>query len=271
MPNTFVVSSAPTVSAGGNLCRAVMGYKNILASSSVTAPSVDPAYPLALSYDFKTNTEYSPLINTGSVVITITQSAPSIINYIGLFSKNAKDCGLSFMVEVQNFSTGTFVNVGTRGSFKNAVPQMLSFDGINSMQQRVTIYFTSKCYIASLALGEAVVFSRTVSVGYQPGRNASLDEVSNFTTEGNNFVQGRRISNGKQEKADVRYQDYSFIDTWWDSFMNHVLDSKPLFFMANNQRPNNCVYGLQNPRTLTKPAYKNWAHTDIELEINGWA
>lgn len=270
MPNTFVVSSTPS-SGSGNFCRSVLGYKNILVSSSLSAASVDPAYPLALSYDFKTNTEYSPLINSGSVVITITQASPSIISYFGLFSKNAKDCNLSFMVEVMDFSTGLFVNVGTRGSFENAVPQMLSFSGINSIQQKITIYFDSKCYIASLALGEAIVFSRTVSVGFQPGRNASLDEVSNFSTEGNNFVQGRRISNGLQEKGEVRYQEYNFIDTWWKSFMNHVLDSKPLFFMANNQRQNNCVYGLQNPRTLTKPTYKNWAHTDIELELNGWA
>lgn len=272
MPNTFVVSSAPSSGSGsGNLCRSVLGYKNAVASSSVSASSVDPAYPVELSYDFKTNTEYSPLLNSGSVVITISQSMPSVISYFGIFSKNARDCNLSFMVEVQNFATGLFVNVGSRGSFENAVPQMLSFAGITSIQQRITIYFDSKCYIASLALGEAMVFSRPTSVGYQPARNASLDEVSNFSTDGNNFVQGRRISNGLQEKGAVRYQEYSSIDTWWKSFMNHVLDSKPLFFMANNQRQNNCVYGLQNPSTLPKLAYKNWAHTDVEFEINGWA
>lgn len=272
MSNTFVVSAAPTGGSGsGNLCRAVLGYKNVLTGGSVTPVSVDPKYPMPLAYDFKTNTEYSPLINSGSVVITAIQSGPSLINYFGLFSKNAKDCNLSFMVEVQDFATGLFVNVGTRGSFENAIPQMLSFAPINSIQQRITIYFDSKCFIASLSMGEAIVLGRTVSVGYQPGRNASLDEVSNFTTDGNNFVQGRRIANGFQEKAPVNYQQYTFIDTWWRGFMNHVLDSKPIFFMANNQLPQYCVYGLQNPKTLTKPSYKNKQHTDIEFDINGWA
>lgn len=272
MSNTFVITSSPSSQAYGNLCRAVLGYNNILVNSSVTPNSTsDPKYPMALAYDFKTNTEYSPIITSGSVVITIVQSAPSLISYFGLFSKNAKTCNLSFMVEVQDYSTGLYTNVGWRGGFENGSPQMLSFTPINSIQQKVTIYFTSKCYIASLAMGEAVVFSRTVSAGYQPARNASIDEVSNFTTDGNNFVQGRRLVNGFQEKAPVNYQEYSFIDEWWRDFMNHALDAKPIFFMANNQTPEYCVYGLQNPKTLTKPSYKNSHQTDIEFDINGWA
>lgn len=271
MSNTFIVNAAPGSDFYTNLCRAILAYDNILPSSSVTPSSVDSKYPMVLAYDFKTNTEYSPLITSGSVTINIAQSSPSNINYFGLFSKNAGTCGLSFVVEVMDYTTGLYVNVGSRSSFKNAAPQMLSFNSIFSSAQRITISFTSKCYIASLSLGEAVVFSRTVSSGYQPARNASLDEVSNFTTDGNNFVQGRRLVNGYQEIAPINYQRYDFIDEWYRDFMDHVLDSKPIFFMANNRKPLNCIYGLQNPKTLPKPKYKNWAHTDIELEINGWA
>ncbi len=270
MSNTFVVRSAPVV-LPGNRCRAVLGYKNILISSDVVPDSIDPDYPIALAYDYKTNTEYSPLTSLGTVVISIKQITPTTINYFGLFSKNAEDCGLSFLLEVKDFATSSFVTVGSRGSFGNAIPQMFSFDNIESIEQRLTIYFTDKCYIASISMGEAIVFSRTVSAGYQPGRNASLDEVSNFTTDGNNFVQGRRISNGYQEKASLNFQAYSSIDIWWREFMNHVLDSKPLFFMANNENPLNCIFGLQNPSSLPKPSYKNKQHADIDFDINGWA
>ena len=279
-PHFFVITSGSSGgggSGGGSddgsnqLCRAILGFHNLLNQSSIFLTSEDPSYPFSLAYDFKTNTEYSPLIESGSVQIDFLQAEPSTISYFGLFCKNAMDCNLSFQYEVKPFGASSYTIVGSRSVFKNAAPQMLSFDPINSSEQRLTISFDSKCFIASINTGEAVVFGRTVSAGYQPARNASLDEVSNFTTDGNNFVQGRRLMNGFQEKAPINYQSYDFIDTWWRGFMNHVLDSKPVFFMANNQKPANCVYGLQNPQTLTKPNYKNKRHTDIEFEINGWA
>jgi len=267
--NTYVVSAAP--SATDNICKAVLAFDNAMVSSVVSPASEDSNYPIELAYDFKTNTEYSPFISSGSVVIDITQSNPNEINYFALFSKNARDCNLSFTYQVMDIATGSYVTVGSRGSFDNAIPQMIYFDSIISIAQRLTIYFDSKCYIASLATGAAIVFSRTVSQGYQPARNASIDEVSNFSTDGNNFVQGRRIVNGYQEKAPINYQNYAFIDTWWRRFMNHVLDSKPLYFMANNQHPLNCVFGLQNPSSMPKPSYKNSDETDLDFDINGWA
>jgi len=271
MPNTFVVSSAQSVFGANNLCKALLGYSNLLTVSSSSASSEDPAYPFSLAYDFKTNTEYSPAITSGSVVINIYNSSLLPTNYLGIFSKNAQDCNLSVKVELLNSTTGLYDEVGFRGSFGNAKPQMIYWPEQSSIAMRVTLYFDSKCYIASLSIGQGILFSRTVSVGYQPGRNASTDEVSNFSTDGNNFIQGRRIKNGFEEKAPINYVEYSFIDDWWTYFMNHVLDSKPVFFMANNQIQTNCVYGLQNPATLTKPNYKNSHHTDIELEIRGWA
>jgi hypothetical protein len=268
-PNTFVVDSS-TLGAN-NLCRAVLGFRNLFNSGSSSASSFDSNYPLSLLYDNKTNTEYSPSMTSGSVQITLNQSVASTVNYIGIFSKNAGDCGLSYTVELLSPLTGIYEQVASGTNNGNAIPLMSSFKGFMSISQRVTISFTSKCFISTMFIGEAVVFGRTVSVGYQPGRNASMDEVSNFSTDGNNFIQGRRITNGYEEKAPINYQPYGFVDMWWREFMNHVLDSKPIFFMANNQLQNNCIFGLQNPQTLTKPSYKNSHHTDIDLEIRGWA
>ncbi len=268
MSNTYVVSA---VSPKDHICKSVLAFDNVMINSVVFASSEDENYPVSLAYDYKTNTEYSPFVQSGYVEIDFTQQNPTEINYFGLFSKNARDCGLSFIFEVKDITTGNYVEVGGRGSFENGAPQMLYFEPILSFTQRLTIFFTRKCYIASLATGNAIVFSRTVSQGYQPARNASIDEVSGFSTDGNNFVQGRRIVNGYQEKAQINYQNYASVDVWWRRFMNHVFDSKPIYFMANNQYPNNCIFGLQNPSTIPKPNYKNSDETDLEFEINGWA
>jgi len=271
MPNTFVVSSAPIEVGAHNLCRAILGYKNLLNTSSYIVADQDPSYPFLLAHDFKTNTEYSPLSNSGSVEINIYNAEPLPVSYIGIFSKNASDCNLSVKVELANLSTGVYEEIVTRGSFGNAKPQMIYWEERQAVAIKITLYFSSKCYIASLSIGQAIVFSRPPSAGYQPARNASLDEVSNFSTDGNNFIQGRRLKNGFEEKAPINYQTYDWLDGWWAEFMNHVLDSKPIYFMANNQIQTNCVFGLQNPQSLTKPNYKNKQHVDIDLEVRGWA
>jgi len=267
MPSIFVVSSADAVYA--ERCRAVLGFRNVMTSSTVTASSEDPTYPKELMYDYKSNTEYSPAITSGSTVINIYTSSQTI-NYVGVFSKNAGDCGLSFKVEVFNVVTGLYLDLGTYGSMTNAVPRMVSFDPITSTAQRITFYFTSKCYIAAMHVGEAIVFSRAPSLGYQPGRNSTLDEVSQFTTDGANFTQGRRIGNGFQEKGVIRFQRYEDLDVWFREYMNHVYDSKPIFWLPNNQL-NNAVYGLQVPDRLQKLDYKTRHLTDFEFEINCFA
>lgn len=270
MSHTFVVG---TDYNSNNNCKAILGYRNDLANENteVVTTSEDANYPIEFAYDYKTNTEYSPALTSGTVTITISQDTPTLINYVGLFCKNAKDCNLSFEVEVYNTVTSSFVEIGSRENFANAKPQMIYFDPIMSTQQKIILTFTAKCFIAALYVGEAIEFTRPPSLGYQPGRNASIDEVMNFKTEGNNFIQGRRLTNGFQEKADIRYQSYIAIDNWWIEFMNHVLDSKALFFMAHQQKQENCIFGLQDVDELSKPFYSTSHHTDIRLTIVGFA
>lgn len=274
--NVFVVSNTPSVDPLGKRCRAVLGYKNILTTSSFSGnafyETAAASYPFTNAYDFKTNTEWSPLITSGSVTITIYQPSPSYISYAGIFCKNAQQANLGIVVRVFDNLLADWVDCGSRSSFGDGKPQMIAFDPILSSRQEITFTFSQRVYIASISVGEAIIFGKTVSTGYQPGRNASLDEVSQFSTDGNNFVQGRRITNGNQEKASVKRLMYDEIDAWWNSYMNHVLDSKPFFFMANNQKQTQAFYGIQNPTSLPKPSYTSSSLTDdISFEISGWS
>jgi hypothetical protein len=267
MSSPYVIS-APISSAAR--CKAYLAYNSMLPSSFVAATSVDTSYPVALLCDYKVNTEYSPLATSGPVTITVSGYSVFTLNYIGLLSRNAGDCGLSFEAFYLDLSGAGFVSLGSRGSFANGSPQMIAFDPVLTTEFKVVINFTSKCYISAIYGGEAIVFDRTVGTGYQPARNASVDEVEAFRTDGNNFIQSRRLYNGKQEKASLRYVPYTQVDAFWPEFMNHVLDSKPFFFMANNQN-SKCVFGQQNPTTLAKPSYKNSHYTDLDFDIQGYA
>lgn len=267
MSSPYVISSPVT---SGARCKTYLAYKTILPTGYVYVDNEDSSYPASLLYDYRTNTEYSPSVTSGSVDIIVNGLSTFNFDYVGLLCKNAGDCELSFEVFYIDPDTASYVSLGSRSSFANGVPQMLTFDRVITTEFKVVINFTSKCYIAALYGGEAIIFDRTVSTGYQPARNASMDEVESFRTDGNNFTQARRLYNGFQEKASLRYVPYSTVDEFWPSFMNHVLDSKPFFFMANNQNQK-CVFGQQNPANLIKPTYKNSHHTDLDFEIQGYA
>ena len=142
---------------------------------------------------------------------------------------------------------------------------------MQSVKQKLTLNFTSQLFIGSINIGEAVIFDRAPSLGFQPGRTASNDKVEQFNTEGNNFIVGRRLNRGFNSKGSFRFIKFKDdIDDWFVEYMNHVLDSKTLYFKWNDQT-DETIYGVQNPSTLTKPKYVTSFHSDISFDINGHA
>jgi hypothetical protein len=273
--NAFVVSSGAGISSTeGNECKSVLGFRNIVQNSTYTIPYPmieDPLYPFSLASDNKTNTEFSLTNTSGTCSIELNQLFPSVLSYFGLFSKNAGDCELSFSLDVQNSQDGTWSTVVERGSFKDGNPQMVTFAPVLSQRQYLNISFTKKPYISSISLGEAVTFTRNTSVGFSPGRNHCIDEVATFETDGNNFIQGRRLRRGNQETGEVSAQVYDWVDTWWAEYMNHVLDSKPIWFMANNQYQTDVIFGNQSPDKVRGSKYKDSVKSEnIAFEIKGW-
>lgn len=268
MSNFLVVNaSQQEVSQGAD--KAILGYKSVLPTSSITGTSQDANYPFSNATDYRDNTKYSPSISNGQVQIVFTQSQQTEINYFAFAIHNSQSAELTGTLEVDD---GTGYQVITNFSLvKNNRPFLHYFDAVTSSRQRLTLNFTNKLYIGAINIGDAVVMRRPPSLGFQPARTASLDEVEQFTTDGNNFVVGRRINKGFQAKGSFRFVSFEDqVNEWFEEYMNHVLDSKTLFLKWNESK-DETVYGLQNPRTLTKPSYKTSFHTDFNFEINGYA
>ena len=164
---------------------------------------------------------------------------------------NSQDAGLSGQLEVD--SGAGFEIVAEFSGVTSNKPMLYYFGDKQTSTQRLTLNFTSKLYIGSINVGNAIVFQRPPSLGYQQASTAPLDKVEQFTTEGNNFIVGRRLSRGFQDKGTFRFLSIDEA-TWFEDYQNHVLDSKTLYFKWNNQKPQT-TYGLQNPQNLTKPTY----------------
>lgn len=265
--NTLVVDTSLQATQQANDF-SVLGFRTVLIGSTITGQAEDPLFPFANAVDFRDNTKYSPLATSGSVVITFVQTAPTDIDYFAFAIHNSEDAGLSGQLEVD--SGFGFEVVAEFNGLKNNRPFLKFFGTKNSIQQRLTLNFTSKLFIGSIYIGKAVVFNRTPSLGFQPARFSSLDTVEQFTTDGNNFITGRRETRGFQSKGTFRFVNFSDIEDVWEDFANHVLDSKPVFFKWSNIK-DQTVFGIQPVNRLHKPSYVTSNHSDVTFEINGYA
>lgn len=253
------------------ICRSILGYRNAIADAIATGADEDPAYPLLSAFDHSYNTEYSPL-DSSSVTIVFSFSAPRTINYFGAISKNAQESGLSFNVETLNPATGIYEVATGFGSMTDGVPGMAYFGNKQALAVRVTISYTSKPYIMTMFCGEAIVFPRTLSLGAQPGHLSNIDEVEIFyADEGLNIAPSRRLARGYQLKGSINYVKMTIIEEFWKEYANHVKDIKTLFFMWNDAIPNQVIYGVQVPDRLTKPSYKTSLFSQVDFDIVGWA
>lgn len=269
MSNTLVVDlSGQQASAGCDA--AVLAFRSIIPTSGISGADEDPEFPFINAIDFRDNTKYSPLATSGTVQIVFTQSSTISIDYFSFAIHNSQDAGLTGQLEVD--SGAGYVVVAEFASIKSNRPFLKRFNNgiLESTTQRLTLNFTSKLFIGSINIGESIVFNRGPSIGFQPGRTASNDKVEQFTTEGNNFIVGRRLNRGFNSKGTFRFRPIADVDDWYEEYMNHVLDSKTLYFKWNKSK-DETIYGLQNPTTITKPTYVTSFNYDFSIDINGYA
>jgi len=247
---------------------AVLGFRSVLPTSTITGQAEDPLFPFSNALDFRDNTKYSPLATSTTIVIQFDQAAPTDIDYFAFAIHNSQDAGLTGKLEVD--VAGVFETVAEFTSIKNNRPFLKFFGTKNSQRQKLTLTFTSKLFIGAIYIGEAVVFNRTPSLGFQPGRTSPLDKVEQFRTDGNNFLIGRRINKGFQEKPTFRFVLFDDLDVFFDEMINHILNSKPMFFKWSNTK-DQTMFALQNVEALPKPTYVTSFHSDLAFELNGYS
>lgn len=244
------------------------GFRTLLPSSAISGEAEDPSFPFANCVDFPDNTKYSPLASSGTVVIEISQSNTSQIDYFGMAIHNAQTAGLYAKLEYWDGSGWVFIF--DFASLQDDKPFMHTFTPVTTQKQRLTLTFTSKLYIGTIFIGKSLTALSTPDLGFQPAKFAPLDEVEQFTTDGNNTIMGRRIDRGNQAKGSFSLVEFDSLDVWYREFQNWALDSKPLFFKWSNLK-DEVIYGRQNPDNITKPTYTHSNFATLNFEINGYA
>lgn len=254
----------------------LFGFRTLLPGSTVSGATEDSSYPMANAFDYRDNTEASPNA-TGAQAFVYTQSSFGQADYFGIISKNAAEAELNVKVEIFDADTNAYVEVGNFAVTVNGRPEMIYFGHLkangyfDTLQQRITLTTTAKVYIMAMFLGRSVLFPYTPSLGFQPGHMSPMDEVENFVTEGNNFTVGRRISKGYQAKGIINFIKMDDYEQDIIDYQEHVLNSRPMFFLWSNNKQNQAIFGRQNARNLVKPTYESSLLTSFNFEIDGYA
>lgn len=254
--NTIVLDSTQEAS---KTCAAIIGFRTVLRSSSYTGENENSNYPFSNCLDFRDNTQYSPAISSGSVTIEFSQLSASSIDYIGIGIHNGKTAGLSGTLEVQ--VNGVWSTVATFAPTGDNKTIMAYFDELTSSRQRLTLNFTSDLFIGNIYIGKAWVFDKTPAIGFTPGHTNSQDKLESFNSETNQFIMGRVIKYGYNQKGQFDFISWADDDNGFESqyvdYMNHVKQGKALFMKWNKNLQQNFFGRHSNPNSLQAPTYSS--------------
>ena len=271
--NTFVIDTS-SPSAGGDIysCEAVIGYKSILPTSTISGANEKADYPFSSCLDFRDNTQYSPNQSSGSVVIIFNQSTATSVDYLGIGIHNGGVAGLTGILEIE--VNGTYETVSTFTALGDNKTIVEYFTARNSSRQRLTLNFTGELFIGNIYLGKGWVFDKTPSLGFTPAYTNSLDKLEGFTSETNQFIMGRVVKRGFGQKGQFNFMtwqgDENSLNSQYREYMFHAKSGKPVFMKWNKSLNQNFFGRVSNPNSMQAPSYDGNTHGTFYFDYKGF-
>lgn len=267
--NIFVISALPTIAE--QCAHSIIGYKSILPSSTATNESggpvdEDPNNPFSSCLDYRDNTKYSPLTESGTITIEFRQSSVSVVDYIGIGIHNGGVANLIGELEV--FSGGTWVKAAEFDGVEDNKTIMQSFAEYTTNRQRLKLTFSEKLFLGCIFLGKAWQLPRTPDLGFKPANSNSLDKVEQFYSETNQFIISRQLQGGYGATGKFSNIDFDIINTDYVTYMKHINLGRPVFFKWNSDLNEN-MFAQQKP-PLSAPTYQSVNRGAVSFDFRGW-
>lgn len=264
--NVFVLGNGG--GASGGVCNSIIGFRNTLTTSTVTGATEDSKYPFTNALDYRDNTQYSPLANSGSVIIEFSQNADVELDYIGIAIHNGRTANLTGSLEL--LINGVWKVVATFTPLGDLKTICEYFEPKPSQRQRLTLNFDSKLYIGTIYIGKSWQFSRLPNEGFTPANSNSKDEVIGFQANTGQFIISRRKKIGYAQSGEFDFIDFDKINTEYIDYMEHVKDGKP-FFMKWDVELNQNIFGQHaSPNNLRPPSYTSPSTSSFEFSMIGY-
>jgi hypothetical protein len=255
----IVDPSAPSPLVGLGNERSVIQYNNIINSTSqftVQGNDNDKGFLI----DGMTTSSW--LVPSNDTSITITTSGT--IDCVALSPSNWRDSSATVYIDIVTAQGQS--NVYTQGSFENDAPIMAVFEPQIVTSVIIRLVSNGQLRVTGFSVGKCLRFPCGVSVGYQPGRWTTINQVNNFRTESNAFGQNTVFQRGTEERFTIDLIEQDWMNDNWPNFLREAIGKQIWFGWNSVDYPRQVTYGNW---TIPRPSYESSTFTSVSMSING--
>ena len=252
MSNVFVVTNSVDNDKDPRVA-----FQNLASTATTVTASHDTANAL-YTYDGLTTFKWRPA--NASPTLQFDGSFTDV-DYVGLAGINWQTAGCSLTVKDSGGAT-----LASISGLKDNQPALL----ILTKATQATMLFEFSCSNTSLEVGEiyfgeSVLFPRNVSIGYQPGRWTTSDEITLNRTESNQFGPSTVRARGTTEKFKIGLVPTTYMESTFKTFHDDAR-GLPIFFLWNKSNASHAVYGNWE---ASAPTFESSLFSSINMTVRG--
>ncbi|HHZ70650.1 MAG TPA: hypothetical protein EYN54_10350 [Methylococcaceae bacterium] len=253
---------------GTNFCNnSYLLYKNILKTqtSSVTPTESTESAGVTALYDGNSNLKFF-CSSSGTVDFEFTFPLATEINSMACAGVNMLNAGVTWEFYTWDSTSSAYVKQSEGSGKKNNSPVFNAFDSVTTNKVRFRFITSSPLSVGELGCGLALRFPVPPSIGYQPSRwntnnQVNVGQTENNTTSSSTVLKRGSTESVKFDKLDASWLDNNFID---------VLDYEglPVWFSGDQKtNPNKVIFG--NWESSSKPSYESAFRSSLSFKFNG--
>lgn len=263
----IILKTSGVDSSSGGCNNAYLLYKNLLntnIANTVPTESSESAGASAL-YDGNTNLKFF-CSTSGTVDFDFTFPLATEINSMACAGANMLNSSAIWEFYTWDSNTSAYVKQADGSGKKNNSPVFNTFDAVTTNRVRFRFITSAPFSVGELGCGLALRFPVPPSIGYQPSRWNTNNQVNVGRTENNTVAASTVIKRGSTEsvkfdKLEAQWMDDNFVD---------ILDYEglPVWFSGDQKtNPNKVIFG--NWESSSAPSYESAFRTSLSLKIDG--
>lgn len=264
----IVISSAVVladVADGLSLDHPVIGYHNVVTSTTIVADTEEANYPASNLANPATHLEWRAGDDTEQY-LTITTNEVDPIDYIAVARHNFFSSEIP--VSVEGFISGVWTEIVEEVVLPDDGPALFRFDLQSLSQIRLRMQSGSDSARAAVVyVGKLLVLERKVYVGHTPMPHARKSSIVNGRSESGNFLGRIVLGSWRESTVPLSLITPAWYRAYMDAFLSVSKDT-PFFFGWRPQTYNREIgYGwlLEDPMPTPTGGSGNLIAFDLKV------
>ncbi|HAW80266.1 MAG TPA: hypothetical protein DCX27_11485 [Balneola sp.] len=259
-----VPTSGSSISYGCNNSYLLYDNKLNLNSSRTTPEESSQSAGYLSLYDGNSNLKFISS-SSGSLDFDFEFSTAQKINSMSCAGANLFDAGVVWEFYTFDIDNATYIKQHDGSGKNNNSPIFGIFETVTTSKIRFRFITTTPIMIGELGCGLALRFPVPPSIGWQPARWNSNNQINIGRTEANTTASSTVIERGAPES--VKFDNLEA--SWMDSNFIDVLEFQglPVWFVGDSRyNPNDCIFGNWS---ASNSSYESAYRTSLSLKFNG--